>query len=177
MIGNAIQTWLKAKPRRRRYIRQKGLNMKNYGKIGAGVYIERVFLATYMGDLSLTLMAPGAMQDISIQYHGFVEIYDKTGLFMTNQVTLDAAQEYLIDQGIIKDINEELFLMEIPNFIKCARTTAGLTQTQLGEKCGYDEENAQRYVSGWESGVRPVPTAKMKVVAEALGVEVEKLLP
>ena len=65
----------------------------------------------------------------------------------------------------------------IGNVIQKARLNAGLTQKQLGELCGYKDDYAQRYVSSWESGVRPIPTAKLKVVAEALGVEVEKLLP
>lgn len=65
----------------------------------------------------------------------------------------------------------------IGNVIQTARLNAGFTQKQLGEMCGYKDDYAQRYVSGWESGVRPVPMAKLKVVAEALGIEVEKLLP
>ena len=65
----------------------------------------------------------------------------------------------------------------IGNVIQTARLNAGLTQRQLGEKCGYKGDYAQRYVSAWESGVRPVPMAKLKVVAEALGIEVGKLLP
>ena len=68
-------------------------------------------------------------------------------------------------------------MTNIPSTICTARLNAGLTQKQLGKMCGYKGDYAQRYVSGWESGVRPVPTAKLKVVAEALGIKVEKLLP
>ena len=68
-------------------------------------------------------------------------------------------------------------MTNIPSTICTARLNAGLTQRQLGEKCGYKGDYAQRYVSAWENGVRPVPMAKLKTVAEALGIEVEKLLP
>ena len=69
-------------------------------------------------------------------------------------------------------------MTDIPVTIMTARLNAGLTQKQLGEKCGYKGDCVPSgYVSGWESGVRPVPMAKLKVVAEALGIKVEKLLP
>ena len=52
-----------------------------------------------------------------------------------------------------------------------------LTQTQLGEKCGYHGRTAEVTVQNWESGRRPVPVKKMKLIAGILDIPVDQLLP
>ena len=66
--------------------------------------------------------------------------------------------------------------MTIPEKIKTARLMVGLTQQQLGERCGY-EKNAQSTVGRWESGTRPVPTEKLRIVAKTLNLTLDDLIP
>ena len=67
-------------------------------------------------------------------------------------------------------------MTNIPVTIMIARLNAGLTQKQLGEMCGYKVGYAQRYVSGWESGVRPVPKSKIILVGKILNIDPLTLL-
>ena len=60
--------------------------------------------------------------------------------------------------------------------IKAARISAGLTQQQLGIMLGLPKETAQRNVSRWESGIRPVPKNKIISLMEILGLEITDLL-
>ena len=55
--------------------------------------------------------------------------------------------------------------------IRAAREAAGLTQKQLGEAAGLESSTAQPFVASWEAGTRPIPRDKIKLVAEALGVD------
>ena len=61
--------------------------------------------------------------------------------------------------------------MTTPDTIRAARIAAGLTQKQLGEAAGYIDTTAQSFVASWEAGTRPIPRDKIKLVAEALGVD------
>lgn len=63
-----------------------------------------------------------------------------------------------------------------PALIRSSRTALNLTQQQLGELCGYTGTNAQRYVQGWETGVRKVPRDKVQKVAETLKINPLELL-
>lgn len=65
---------------------------------------------------------------------------------------------------------------EYAHKIKTARTALNLTQQQLGERCGYTGTNAQRYVHGWETGVRKVPRDKVQRVAELLELDPMELI-
>lgn len=58
-----------------------------------------------------------------------------------------------------------------PDTIRAARIAAGLTQKQLGEAAGLESITAQSFVASWEAGTRPIPRDKIKLVAEALGVD------
>ena len=60
--------------------------------------------------------------------------------------------------------------------IRKVREAAGLTQQQLGERCGYIGIKAQIYVARWEAGIRPVPKNKLKVISATLKIALENLL-
>ena len=67
--------------------------------------------------------------------------------------------------------------MKITSLLKTAREARRLTQQELGEAVGLNPKSAQPLVAGWERGRRPVPRARLKRVAEVLGLNVEDLLP
>lgn len=67
--------------------------------------------------------------------------------------------------------------MTIPEKIKQARLDAGLTQQKLGELCGYDGSSAQTIVGRWETGTRPVPIEKLRIVAKTLNLTLDDLIP
>jgi len=54
--------------------------------------------------------------------------------------------------------------------LKEARLTAGLTQRQLGILAGIDEENASAKMNQYEQGVHIPKYARLKDLADALGV-------
>lgn len=65
----------------------------------------------------------------------------------------------------------------IPSRIRAARIAKGFTQAQVGEAMGYSQaDQAQRYVSGWETGVRKIPRKHLVALAELLDLEVSDLL-
>lgn len=67
---------------------------------------------------------------------------------------------------------------DIPAIIKAARIRCGYTQKELGEKCGYTEQNdIGRLVRQWESGQRPVPLDKIRPLAAALNLTLDDLIP
>ena len=68
-------------------------------------------------------------------------------------------------------------MVEIGALLRKARIEKGLTQKQLGEAVGLNPKSAQPLAAGWERGGRPVPRARLKRVAEVLGLNVEDLLP
>lgn len=61
--------------------------------------------------------------------------------------------------------------------IRRMRQTAGLTQKELGMKCGVDEANADRKVRGWERGEYYPTLNVLRTLADALGVRLERLIP
>lgn len=65
---------------------------------------------------------------------------------------------------------------EKDGIVRRARVALGLTQKELGEKCWYVGENAQKIVSRWESGTRPIPRDKIILVANILNLELQELL-
>ena len=60
--------------------------------------------------------------------------------------------------------------------IRAAREAAGLTQKQLGEAAGLESITAQPFVASWEAGTRPIPRGKIRLVAEALGINPTDLI-
>lgn len=68
-------------------------------------------------------------------------------------------------------------MIEIGTLLRKARIEKGMTQQELGEAVGLNPKSAQPLVAGWERGGRPVPRARLKRVAEVLGLNVEDLLP
>ena len=60
--------------------------------------------------------------------------------------------------------------------IRAAREAAGLTQKQLGEAAGLESSTAQPFVASWEAGTRPIPRDKIRLVAEALGINPTDLI-
>ena len=66
---------------------------------------------------------------------------------------------------------------EYGKLIRALRTTAGLTQRELGLAVGYDENNASRNVRAWEAG-RTLPTLKrLRALARALHCSLGTLVP
>lgn len=66
---------------------------------------------------------------------------------------------------------------EMKDIIKKARIKKGMMQKELGELCGYKGFSTQTAVASWESGVRPVPVSKIRLVAEILDVDPRDLIP
>ena len=68
-------------------------------------------------------------------------------------------------------------MTEYGEMIRSYRMNAGLTQKQLGMACGYDESSSDAQVRHWESGRSYPPLEKLRVLAKALNVPVDKLIP
>lgn len=64
--------------------------------------------------------------------------------------------------------------MEITS--ECTENKKGLSQEELANRCGWTTNNARSTISKIESGVNDVPTSKVKVIAEQLGVSVCDLM-
>lgn len=67
--------------------------------------------------------------------------------------------------------------MTTPELIRTRRQAVGLTQKALGLRCGYKESSAEQVVQNWEYGKQPVPLARMRVLAAALEIPVDDLIP
>lgn len=61
--------------------------------------------------------------------------------------------------------------------LRALRQAAGLTQLKLGMACGYDDKNADRQVRHWESGRSYPPIDKLRLLAAALKVPLDTLIP
>ena len=66
---------------------------------------------------------------------------------------------------------------EIAAAIRSARIKTGMTQIDLGVKLDYSEQTAQGIVARWETGTRPVPVDKLRLLADTLSLSVLDLLP
>lgn len=62
-------------------------------------------------------------------------------------------------------------------YIRECRISAGLTQRQLGEACGYEGRSAETTVQNWEKDKQPVPLDRLRRLAVALGVPLDSLIP
>ena len=67
--------------------------------------------------------------------------------------------------------------MTYGELLKDLRISAGLTQKQLGLACGYPQSTAENTVQYWEAGTRLPPVMKLRILAEALNVPVDKVVP
>lgn len=67
-------------------------------------------------------------------------------------------------------------LKNLGNNIKMYREQKGLSQEELANRCGWVTNNARSTLSKIESGVNDVPTSKLKIIAEQLGVSVCDLM-
>lgn len=67
--------------------------------------------------------------------------------------------------------------MTTPELIRTRRKALNLTQKALGLRCGYKDTTAEQVVQNWEYGKQPVPLARMRDLAAALGIPVEDLIP
>ena len=68
------------------------------------------------------------------------------------------------------------FLKILGNNIKKYRDDKGLSQEALANLCGWNTDNARSTISKIESGTNDVPTSKLKIIAEKLGVSVCDLM-
>ena len=66
---------------------------------------------------------------------------------------------------------------EIGVAIRNSRTEKRLTQQKLGEKCGYEGRNAELMIQHWEKGRAPIPLDKIRILAEAVGLTLDDLIP
>ena len=86
--------------------------MTNYGKCymdGTDTKsVGRVFLSRYCGNVGLTMMPPGEMYDVD--YIGFVDVHASPAFPCTISESYEyiknAAHDYLVAQGLIKDVGE-----------------------------------------------------------------------
>jgi transcriptional regulator with XRE-family HTH domain len=69
-------------------------------------------------------------------------------------------------------MNQQQRLIELGKAIRQVRLAAGLTQQQLGAKCGYDAT----YISMVERGRRNPPFLTLCSIARHLGISLHKLL-
>ena len=63
---------------------------------------------------------------------------------------------------------------DIPQKIRDARLSSGLTQKQLADALGYKSFQA---VQRWELGIRPVPDDKKRALAKLIGLTIDDLIP
>lgn len=68
------------------------------------------------------------------------------------------------------------FMKILGNNIKFCREEKGLSQEELANMCGWTTSNARSTISKIESGTNDVPTSKLKIIAEKLGVSVCDLM-
>lgn len=68
------------------------------------------------------------------------------------------------------------FLKILGNNIKKYRDDKGLSQEALANLCGWNTDNARSTISKIEKGTNDVPTSKLKIIAEKLGVSVCDLM-
>ena len=68
------------------------------------------------------------------------------------------------------------FLKILGNNIKKYRDDKGLSQEAPANLCGWNTDNAWSTISKIESGTNNVPTSKLKIIAEKLGVSVCDLM-
>jgi hypothetical protein len=158
--------------------------MKEYGKIYLGdkagaEYATRVYLADADGYYSVVTMRP-EVQQVGAYYLGYVDIYTSGVYAGTEDVRLatmrDIAEDWLIEQGIIKMIDGDIWPMAVASLVRSKRQELGFTQQKLGEAIGYAGRNAELMIQSIESGRRNVPTAKIKQLAVVLNVNAEDLI-
>lgn len=75
----------------------------------------------------------------------------------------------------MEDMKKE-FMKTLGNNIRTYREQKGLSQEELANLCSWTTNNARSTISKIESGVNDVPTSKLKVIAEKLGVSVCDLM-
>jgi transcriptional regulator with XRE-family HTH domain len=75
----------------------------------------------------------------------------------------------------VEDMKKE-FMKTLGNNIRTYREQKGLSQEELANLCSWTTNNARSTISKIESGVNDVPTSKLKVIAEKLGVSVCDLM-
>lgn len=67
--------------------------------------------------------------------------------------------------------------MRYNEMLRELRIAAGKTQKQLGKECGYPESTAENTIQYWEAGTRLPPVKKLRTLADALNVPVDKVVP
>jgi len=65
----------------------------------------------------------------------------------------------------------------IGNYIRTCRIARGITQKELGIACGYTPETALKTIQSWEHDRQDVPIKRVRLLAKALRVPVENLIP
>lgn len=67
--------------------------------------------------------------------------------------------------------------MTLAMLIRYKRISLGMTQTQLGERCGYRGKAARNAVQHWESGKAPVPLERIRAISETLSIPLDRFIP
>ena len=67
--------------------------------------------------------------------------------------------------------------MSIQQVLKEGRLAADLTQKELAGKLGYNPDNGMRYISRWETGIKPIPSKHIVTISRILNIPIHKLLP
>jgi len=66
---------------------------------------------------------------------------------------------------------------EVGQIIRKTREERHMSKQALAEACGYEGKMAYRVVYGWECGERDIPCTRLRKLAEALQIPVERLIP
>lgn len=67
--------------------------------------------------------------------------------------------------------------MDMSTLIRERRMAVGLTQQELGEKCGYSGQAAKKAVWRWEHAGAPVPLDRVRRLAAALMLPLDAFIP
>lgn len=73
-------------------------------------------------------------------------------------------------------IDKDAALKQMGLNIKKYRELKGMTLEELASKCGYTTDNGRSSMSKIERGKNDLPTGKLKMIADALGISPAKLL-
>lgn len=68
--------------------------------------------------------------------------------------------------------------MTLAELIRIKRISLGMSQRELGERCGYTKgKSARNVVQRWEEGKVLVPLEKIRTVSDLLQIPLDRFIP